>query len=243
MSEEQKGIEDFKDMLVEPESDSEIGEDITSEEIDIFASTAEDEQPKVEAKNRLMLIAEGGAHIVEYFHKNNVFPSSIVLDAKKFREMLPYLTKTDDVLVLVKGLTDFTMSELYAVIHDIEDLGDNLNSIAVLSNVSLGVVNLPYYEYTGDLFYGSVKQVINGKPVSLDEDGKPIDKKNQKSKVVETKKTFKHNPIMKRYLKFDDPSVKITIYGSEVLKDKKQSNGEKSDLEKIIKVDRFKQKH
>lgn len=238
MTEEQQGLQDFKDQIVEPDL---LSEDLGNEEsgIDIFESS-EAEEVGDKTENRLMLIAEGGLHIVEYFHNNGVFPSSIVLDAKKFREMLPYLTKSDDVVILVKGLTDFTMSELYAVIHDIEDLGDNLNSVAVISNISLGVIKLPYYEYTGDLFFGAIRQVINGKPVTLDEKGQPVDKKNQKGKTTETKKTFKHNPIMKRYLKFNNPSVKLKIYGSEALKPVVQSHGEKTDLEKIILVDRFK---
>lgn len=172
--------------------------------------------------NRLVLICEGDAHSVEYFHHNGVFPGAVVFTPSKFKEMMPYLTVTDDVLLVIKGLTDFTLAEVYALIHDLADAEDRLFGVTILSNVDLGVTALPYYFYEGDLFYGQYRRVRMGKYSQYvldkqDEDNlSKKDKKANKARQAEkTRQSNRINPVIERYKLYKRSNNKMVIYGSE----------------------------
>lgn len=202
-------------------------------------------------EDRLVLICEGGAHTVEYFHKNGVYPSAVVFNATKYREMIPYLTENDEVLVLVKGLTDFTLQDIYAMLNDILDTGRKLKSVTVMSNIHLGKIPSPYYLYSGDLFYGEVKKVENNKVMDLTPEDIYIEESegsNEVEKVSKNKKNVKSksmqgdkrsiNGVIKRYTKYNKRNTKITIYGSNV---REVESTEEVDeiVDKLIKVDLF----
>ena len=177
----------------------------------------------MENDRRLILICEGNAHTVEYFHKNGVFPGAVVFTPSKFKEMVPYLTATDDVLVVIKGLTDFSLGELYALIDDLADAEDKLFDVAILSNVDIGVTALPYYFYEGDLFYGAYRKVKMGKysnyiveTNSEETKSNKKDKKVKKSKLSEkTNHTSVINPVIARYKLYKRLDSAMVIYGSE----------------------------
>lgn len=215
------------------EEDIEVEEELYEEE-----TTSDSKVIEVKEK-KLILIAEGDAHMIEYFHKNKVYPATAIMDLSKLRELLPYFGEKDDVLIVIRGLTDFTMAEIYACIHDITEIGDKLNSVRILTNVELGVVDLPYYHYEGDLFYGKVEQIIKNKHVELDEDGEPYIGKHKKPKkekgtVEDTK--MKVNPIMAKYKGYNNPSVRFGIYGKQT-KELTLDNEEINLLNKIVFVD------
>jgi hypothetical protein len=198
---------------------------------------------------RLILICEGGAHTVEYFHKNGVFPGAVVLVATKFREMVPYLTKDDEVLVVIKGLTDFSMAEIYALLNDIEESRDKLKGITVMSNINLGKISSPYYLYSGDLFYGTVKEVKNGRhsDVSIAVDPTTLTEKkvkpSKKDKVAELKAKTPEirsiNAVISGYKKYDKRDVKFTIYGSNA-KEVEPTHEIDGLTQKLIAVDLYK---
>lgn len=176
---------------------------------------------------RLVVICEGGAHTIEYLHKNKVFPGAVIFSATKFREIAPYLTKNDDLLVVVKGLTDFSMVDIYALFNDIEemDMKSKLFDITIMSNINLGFVTLPYFLYTGDLFYGEVKRVEKGKVYDiLDQDGDIVQKEKKslfgkKKKASELDKKLLEmkviNTVVSRYKVYSKRDIKFTIYGSD----------------------------
>lgn len=177
----------------------------------------------MENDRRLVLICEGNAHSVEYFHKNGVYPGAVVFTPSKFKEMMPYLSSSDDVLVIVKGLTDFSLAEVYELFNDLADAEDKLYDIAVLSNVDLGVTALPYYFYEGDLFYGAYRKVKMGKysnyivdTTSEETEDSKKDKKVKKTKPNEKPiHTNKINPVIARYKVYKRSNNKMVIYGSE----------------------------
>lgn len=177
----------------------------------------------MENDRRLILICEGDAHTVEYFHKNGVYPGAVVFSPTKFKEMMPYLSSTDDVLVVIKGLTDFTLGEVYALFEDLADAEDKLFDVTIVSNVDLGVTSLPYYFYEGDLFYGAFKKVKMGKYSNYIVDTTIEETKtNKKEKKVKKPKpnekpvhTNMINPVIARYKLYKRSSNKLVIYGSE----------------------------
>jgi hypothetical protein len=206
-------------------------------------------QPQTEEKNeRLYLVTEGGAHTVEYFHNNGVYPFAVVFDANKFREIVPYLTKDDEILVIIKGLTDFSMSEIYALLNDIKENEGKLQSITVMSNINLGKIPAPYYLYSGDLFYGTLKEVRNGKITDLIETPKELIDGDKKSKVTKKDKLVKVtetipeersiNAVLSTYKKYSKRGVIVTIYGS-TSKEADPSYELDSLTEKILIVDLF----
>ena len=54
--------------------------------------------------DRLILICEGGIHTVEYLQRNGIFPGALVIEPNRFKDMTPYLTKEDEILLIIKGL-------------------------------------------------------------------------------------------------------------------------------------------
>jgi hypothetical protein len=181
----------------------------------------------LEEQKRLVLICEGGAHTVEYFHKNKVFPGAVVFSANKFREIAPYLTKNDDILIVIKGLTDFAMVDIYALLNDIAemDMRSKLHDVLIMSNIDLGVVSEPYYLYSGDLFYGEVKEVNKGKVYDIVDPNEDVSQKEKKSifgkkkKVSEVNKKLSEmsviNSVVSRYKVYSKRDIKFTIYGSD----------------------------
>lgn len=163
--------------------------------------------------DRLIVICEGGVHMVEYLQKNGVFPSAMVIEPKKFQDMSPYLTKDDDILLILNSLTDFTMSDVYGLLSKFKEYENRFKRVTILTNVPLGVIPYEYYLYSGDLFYGSVKKVANNKIFELDSNGNvPTQKKKLfQKKQVET--VSNKNPIAFQFKKYNDRKVKLMIYG------------------------------
>ena len=163
--------------------------------------------------DRLIVICEGGVHTVEYLQRNGVFPAAMVLEPKKFQDMSPYLTKDDDILLIISGLTDFTMSDIYNLLSKFKEYENRFKRVTILTNIPLGVIPYDYYLYSGDLFYGSVIKVSNNKKYELDSNGNVETQKKsffskRSEEVVENK-----NPISFQFKKYNDRKVKLMIYG------------------------------
>lgn len=201
-----------------------------------------------EQDHRLILICEGGAHSVEYFHRNEVYPGAVVLTSTRFREMMPYLSKSDEVLLVINGLTDFTLSEIYALLNDLEEVQEKLDRITVVSNVMLGSISADYYLYSGDLFYGEMKEVVDGKvgPLQFVESKSTSkSKKSKKDKSGGTEKTsentdgkFSTNAVMEAYKKYSHSDVRFTVYGSEK-KDVPSTSNDTELWSRLINIDLF----
>lgn len=164
--------------------------------------------------DRLIVICEGGVHTVEYLHRNGVYPGAMLIEPGKFQEISPYLTKDDDILLIIKGLTDFTMTSIYGLLAKFDEYKDKFKRVTILTNIPLGAVSYDYYLYTGDLFFGSVKKVINKKVYDLDGNGNIVE--NQKKFTFGKKKDnqkIEYNPIMAQFKKYNNKKVRIMIYG------------------------------
>lgn len=164
--------------------------------------------------DRLIVICEGGVHTVEYLHRNGVYPGAMLIEPGKFQEISPYLTKDDDILLIIKGLTDFTMTSIYGLLAKFDEYKDKFKRVTILTNIPLGAVSYDYYLYTGDLFFGSVKKVINKKVYDLDGNGNIVE--NQKKFTFGKKKDnqkMEYNPIMSQFKKYNNKKVRIMIYG------------------------------
>ena len=137
----------------------------------------------------------------------------MVLEPKKFQDMSPYLTKDDDILLIISGLTDFTMSDIYNLLSKFKEYENRFKRVTILTNIPLGVIPYDYYLYSGDLFYGSVIKVSNNKKYELDSNGNVETQKKsffskKSEEVVENK-----NPITFQFKKYNDRKVKLMIYG------------------------------
>lgn len=154
----------------------------------------------------LIVICEGGAHTVEYLHNNGVFPGAVVLEPNKFKEMVPYLSSEDEILLIIKGLTDFTMVDIYSLLSKFEEHNEKVKSITILSNIMLGVIPYDYYYYKNDLFYGDVWRVSDNRLYDIDDSGevslfkrrilptrnKTQSIKNKKNPIIFALKTYKN---------------------------------------------------
>lgn len=199
----------------------------------------------MEEKN-LILVSEGQVHTIEYMHKNKVYPKTVVFDCTKFKELAPYLSKNDEVLVVINGATDFSLAMIYALLRDLENVEDKVSSIRVMSNVDLGKIDTPYYLYKGDLFYGEVVEIRKGKVVpkeDIEEQQKKgilkgiIGKKQKQQGQLSDTKNYEVNEVMQNYLKYNK-NVKLMIHGIT----KKETKVIKDEfINKLIEIDLFKQ--
>ena len=168
--------------------------------------------------DKLAVISDGGAHTIEYLIKNGVIPSAVVIEPDRFQELSPYMNEDWDILLIIKGLTDFSMASVYAALSKLEEIQEKFKRVTIMTNIPLGNVKYEYYLYSGDLFYGEVKKVINRKQYDLDEMGNIIEKQQQKSffnkkNVVEPVKG--KNPIMFKFKKYNDKRTKVMFYGTK----------------------------
>ena len=194
--------------------------------------------------DNLMVICEGGVHTVEYLHRNGVFPKSLLIEPNKFQEISPYLTKDDDILLIIKGLTDFTMASIYGLLAKFDEFKDKYKRVTILTNIPLGSVHYDYYLYSGDLFYGDVKLIVNKKSFELDDNGNVVEK--QKKSLFSKKKSTdetKKNPIMFQFKKYNDRKTQLMIYGKTNIGVEEREIPHLQEYEdKIQVVDLFKNK-
>lgn len=184
-------------------------------------------------EGNLIVISEGGIHMLEYLHRNGVFPHFYVMKPSYFEELVPYLSDKDNILFIIKGLTDFTLAEIYNFLKTLKGIENDVKGVTVISNVHLGEnFDFDYYLYEGDLFYGDVKQVIGGKI---------IDNKETKGKVKNVKEQKTVNPVLAEYKVFNN-NTNIKIKGKPfVFEEIRLTEVDSSLIEKIHQIDFFKE--
>ena len=188
--------------------------------------------------DRLILICDGGVHTLEYIHRHKVYPGVVVFDIGKFQEIIPYLRKDDEILLIIKGLTDFTMADIYALMNRFKENEDKIKNITILSNVNLGVIPYKYYFYEGDLFFGDVKLMENNEVYNLDKEGNIIEQKGKFLNIKKKEEKLSYNPIAHSYRRYKDSTVKVVFYGSK--KENRAVKEEDNYAKNIILVDIYK---
>ncbi|MFA8997942.1 hypothetical protein ACEI87_09725 [Clostridioides difficile] len=169
----------------------------------------------------LILLTEDGIVSTAYFIKNNVYPTMVFLDIMDLIDRMPYLTQNDHVLIVIKGLCDFTKEEVHLLCKYFDKIKNNIGSFVILSNIELDINE--YYLYQGDLFYGKIKEVknrmsyISNKNIKVSEKiMKFIINKRNKEKIDMIKEDIEDNiyninNILKGYLVFNS-KVDIDIF-------------------------------
>ena len=184
---------------------------------------------------RLIVICEGGLHTVEYLQRNGVYPAAMVIEPSKFQDMSPYLSEDDDILLIIKGLTDFTMASVYGLLNKFKEYQEKYKRVTIMTNIPLGNVDFDYYLYEGDIFYGNVQLVSGKKKVDIDVNGGLMDaqKKSLFSKGGPVK-AVNFNPIMYQYRRYNNKRVKLMIYGKVAMNDPVVTSS--YDYEEKVKV-------
>lgn len=184
---------------------------------------------------RLIVICEGGLHTVEYLQRNGVYPAAMVIEPSKFQDMSPYLSKDDDILLIIKGLTDFTMASVYGLLNKFKEYQEKYKRVTIMTNIPLGNVDFDYYLYEGDIFYGNVQLVSGKKKTDIDVNGGLMDaqKKGLFSKGGPVK-AVDFNPIMYQYRRYNNKRVKLMIYGKVAMNDPVVTSS--YDYEEKVKV-------
>ena len=133
------------------------------------------------------LITEGGVHTIAYFYAHKVYPDTVIFDTHKVTDYIPYFSDEDDVLVVIHGLIDWSLTDVHVLLRDLKD-ATNVNSLLILSDINLGSVGLPIMEYSGDIFGLTTKgKTESGKTgqVSIMDRYKKYDKEKKNLMIVE----------------------------------------------------------
>lgn len=139
---------------------------------------------------------------IEYLNNNDIFPDSYMLFPESVKEVTPYLCEDDYVLVLIQGLTDWTLLRARTLIADLHDSALEPEKLIVISNTDLGVLNYDYIWAEGD--------PLHGKLINVDAKGKYSSE--YQSNIIERLSGFKE-PKMPNSL---DVKLKRTHYSSDV---------------------------
>jgi hypothetical protein len=151
--------------------------------------------------------------------QNKVVPSTCIFSLKELVAVYPSLTEEDDILLVIKGLTDFTLQDIYGIINLLTAPTSQVGRVTIVSNVDLGYIGVDYYFYVGDLFYGNLYKVVNGKRYELESTGKqkPNGKgKNKKDLTLETDDKFTKNRLFDRYKVYLGKDANMGFYENEV---------------------------
>lgn len=184
---------------------------------------------------RLIVICEGGIHTVDYLQKNGVYPAAMVIEPSKFQDMSPYLSEEDEILLIIKGLTDFTMASIYALLNKFKEYQNKYKKVTILTNIPLGNVDFEYYLYEGDIFFGGVQRVTGKKKVDLDVYGEVYESQRKFSLTKKRQiKAENVNPIMHQFKKYNNKRVKLMIYGKVAMNE--PVNTSSFDYEEKVKV-------
>lgn len=114
----------------------------------------------------LYVLTDDGVTVIEYLQRNGVYPHKYGLVSESFKSVAPYLSREDTVMVISKGLIDWSLLRLMNLLGEVYDCKDRVADILVYSNIELPLE----YKYTlidGDLFYGTLTDVEGkkkGKP-------------------------------------------------------------------------------
>lgn len=114
---------------------------------------------QVVSDEELVVLCEGGLHTIAYLVKNGINPHRVCFDVATLRDLLSNLNTNSRILIIIQGLTDFTLVELYELFSYLNLMRHLVKDVTVLSNIELGFIDLDYYIYKGDLVYGALKLV------------------------------------------------------------------------------------
>lgn len=139
---------------------------------------------------------------IEYLNNNGIYPDSYMVSPESIKEVTPYLCEDDYVLVLIQGLTDWTLLRASSLLSDLHESALEKSKLIVISNTDLGVLKHEYIWAKGDPVYGTF--------VNIDAKGKfgSVYKSNLKERLSQFSK-----PKFPTCL---DVKVKRTHYSSDV---------------------------
>lgn len=202
---------------------------------------------EVSEQSELCIICEGGIHTAEYLYANGVVPSKVFLNLEEFKKNFPTFTTNSglEYLFIIRGMVDFTFSDFYSVLRDYKRMRGSYEKMTVISNLELGKVEFPYYLYNGDLFYGSVSEVVRGKttPVLHESQMKKSKGKTDKGKsdkVTNPAEKYILNPVMERYRSYRHVKSPVSVYGTELRSLPVEESSTKRFFEAVQVVDYFK---
>lgn len=153
--------------------------------------------------NRLFLICEGGYHTLYYLVRHGLTPDRVYFDPLAIKMYIPYIEKEDEVLIVLNGLTDFTLKEVHELMKSLHELfGEQTNNIKLFSPFRLNGLYYSYYIYNNDLIYSNIKGVVGGKVIPLIEDITKNNKNEQNNRTKGVK-----NIVLEPYLTFESVEV------------------------------------
>lgn len=200
-------------------------------------------QLKISEESRLFIVIEGTPHDVQYFFNHGVYPNTFILDPSRLAEVLYTIQPEDDILFIVKGLTHFSLREVYETSALLEQVQDKVNSVVILTNVALGTLAMEYYTYKGDLFYGDVFKTEKGKLIQIFEEG-DNSKLRGKTEKIERKKPnpqvlHYENPLLKGYKQYRQSNQNLSILGKNLDTVEEKAGNQYTHEEKLIILDIF----
>jgi hypothetical protein len=147
------------------------------------------------------LVCDGGEDTVLYFWKKNLYPDRVILSPEKLHDYVPYINGEDDILILIHGMTEFSLSAVYLLLSDIKILLDSdrlhCNNLVVASDVELPSVEIKYIKYKDvhDLFFDDKRDKEEDKIESGK--AKKSNKADKNSKQAYLSAFFKYNSVNK----------------------------------------------
>lgn len=169
----------------------------------------------------LVAILEGGRPTLDYLMQNNIIPDQVFYDFSEFKDYSIYFPDDTDLLILIKGMIDYTKVKVYDLIDVIKSI-ENKKSVTLATNVDLGVLSVNSHFYFDDPLEGAFVQVPAGKK-------------------VESVAGKRKRGLLTAFVGYNDKSVVPEEYGLEYQREYLEPDAEECEfVEKIYNVDFFK---
>lgn len=168
----------------------------------------------------LYFITDSDVHSVVYLLQNHIYPDKYALETESFKELAPFVTPDDEVIVLVQGFVRWTMVRLTQLIELLEQA--NIKGYTVYSTIEINI-KTKYTKVDGDLVFGTYK----------DFDGEKWGKSyraniNDRFKMYDKEKVpdcFDSNDEVEKVQVFEDDSVANQLIAVDIRRYKSNKKG------------------
>ena len=101
----------------------------------------------------LYFMTDNGIYSVAYLCKGGIIPDWYALQSESIKNVLPYFSTDDELIVLTQGMIEWNLIRLSKLVDEIENCKQNLKSVRIFSTIELPL-KCDYTLVKGDLFNG-----------------------------------------------------------------------------------------
>lgn len=109
----------------------------------------------------LYVMTDSGVYSILYLYQNGVYPDRYGTSQECLKNVLPFISDTDEMVVITQGLIDWNYVKLFNLVQELNTV--KFASFRIFSTIELPRKDFDYILVQGDLFYGKYIDIKKGK--------------------------------------------------------------------------------